>query len=163
MILQVEKRLSADALSSIKARAFKKIGERKLSESIDKVVFTTDALIKGDEFKLNRRRIEKDLKDGKMHLVTPETVEEEIPENEVLEAVRKAFASALGKEPEEIGFTTDFFLDEGGTSMDFIAAISILQEEFKITFPVVEDKTTFTMKEIYEYVLSQVNHVDSDC
>lgn len=162
LILSVEKHLSAEQLTEIKERAFGKIAECRLSESIERVVFTTDALIKGEEFKLNRRRIASDLREGRMHLVTPETVEEEIPEDEILDAVRRAFASALGKNPEDIGFTTDFFLDEGGTSMDFIAAISKLQEEFKITFPVVEDKITFTMKEIYEYVLSQVNHVDQD-
>lgn len=73
--------------------------------------------------------------------------------------MRKAFGDALGKDPDEVGFTTDFFLDEGGTSLDFLSVIATLQNEFNIEFPVIEGKTTFCMKEIYEYIQSELQRV----
>lgn len=144
-----------------KEAVYEKIREHNLSESIEKIVFTREPLISGQEFKLNRKRLSRDYEAGKLPLFGEVKEESRSMGNEIEKTVRKAFSEALGKQPEEIGYETDFFLDEGGTSLDFFAVLSALHEAYQIPFPIVEGKTTVSMKELCEYIESQLGHGDS--
>ena len=53
---------------------------------------------------------------------------------------------------EEVPFTADFFLDLGGTSLDYFAMVSELQKEFGIDFPAQGERSLNTLKEIYDFI-----------
>ena len=63
-----------------------------------------------------------------------------------------AFAASLGKDPASVAYTADFFLDLGGSSLDYFAMITALRESFGIEFPTEAGKSLGSVKELYEYV-----------
>ena len=50
--------------------------------------------------------------------------------------IRALFAQALSKKEEEILPSYNFFLDLGGTSLDYFALLSALKDRFGMEFPV---------------------------
>ena len=46
-----------------------------------------------------------------------------MPDDELFRTIRTLYAEALDKEPEDVGYLTDFFLEEGGTSLDFLTLL----------------------------------------
>ena len=69
------------------------------------------------------------------------------------------FAVALNKPESEIGYTADFFLDEGGTSLDYLAIISQLRDEYNIPFPS-GDSSLNTVKGLHNYIKSRQQDAD---
>ena len=153
LILSVNRFSPPEKLLEIRKDVIRRLEELKLSSEIRQIVFTGDELMKGDEFKLNRLRLQRDLKSGALPLLDPENAgEEKSPEDELFLRVRAAFAAAVQKSPEEVPFTADFFLDLGGTSLDYFAMVSELQKEFGTDFPAQGERSLNTLKEIYDFI-----------
>ena len=153
LILSVNRFSPSEKLLEIRKDVIRRLEELKLSSEIRQIVFTGDELMKGDEFKLNRLRLQRDLKSGALPLLDPEhESEEKSPEDELFLRVRAAFAAAVQKSPEEVPFTADFFLDLGGTSLDYFAMVSELQKEFGTDFPAQGERSLNTLKEIYDFI-----------
>ena len=153
LILSVNRFSPPEKLLEIRKDVIRRLEELKLSSEIRQIVFTGDELMKGDEFKLNRLRLQRDLKSGALPLLDPEhESEEKSPEDELFLRVRAAFAAAVQKSPEEVPFTADFFLDLGGTSLDYFAMVSELQKEFGTDFPAQGERSLNTLKEIYDFI-----------
>ena len=55
-----------------------------------------------------------------------------------------------------MGFLTDFFLEEGGSSLDFLTLLSIVENEFGVTLPTSEENTAFSLRDVYEYLKKEV-------
>ena len=146
---------TAKDLDAVREAAYARLKELKLSEAIERVVLTEDELIQGNEFKLNRKRISRDLQAGKLH-EAGSLSDGEIPEDDLFLHVRELYAEALDKEPEDVGFLTDFFLEEGGSSLDFLTLLSTVQRDYGITLPVTETETAFSLRDVYEYLKSLV-------
>ena len=75
-----------------------------------------------------------------------------MPDDELFEKIRGLYAGALDKEESDVGFLTDFFLDEGGTSLDYLTLLSLVENEFGITLPTSEEETSFSLRDVYEYL-----------
>ena len=65
--------------------------------------------------------------------------------------IRAMFARALSKSEEDIGYNSDFFLDEGGSSLDWFGVISQLEEYFGVPFPS-DNSTLNTVKGLRDYL-----------
>lgn len=139
---------AAQVEAAVKART----AELGLASEIKKTVLVADRLIAPDEFKLNRRRLAADYESGALPVYDPEA-QRELPEDDpVCTEILEIFALALGKDADSVSFTADFFLDLGGTSLDYFAMISTLQERYGIDFPTEAGKSLGSVKELYEYV-----------
>ena len=125
--------------------------EHGLENQIGQIVFVREPLIGPDDIKLNRGRIRKRLAEGALTVITPETAAEDSALS-LAKQVREIFASALGKPADEIRDGSDFFLDEGGTSLDYFGMVSALQDRFGIPFPVESGKTLNTVRDLTEYI-----------
>ena len=153
LLLSVNRFSTGERLLKMRADMRQRLDELKLSGEIRQIYFTGEELLAGEEFKLNRLRLARDLKSGAMPLLDPEhTAEEALPDDPTLLKLRALFAAAVQKEPEEIPYTADFFLDLNGTSLDYFAMVSELQNEFEISFPQEEGRSLSTLKEFYEYI-----------
>lgn len=153
LIVFVNKYIKPDKLREINALVLEKISELKLSGEIEKIVFTSDSMLKGEEFKLNRQRIKRDYESGEMTVLDISAEEKEEDINLVLaEKVREFFATALNKNTDEISYYSNFFFDEGGTSLDYFALLCELQREFDIGFPSNGEKSLCTIKEFVNYI-----------
>ncbi len=112
-----------------------KIEKNNLVSQIGKICIVFEPLVKGDEFKLNRKRLKKDYYEGRLKMLSNDNPDNDVEMDELTQKIREYFAVALSKQTENVGYTTDFFLDEGGTSIDYFALIAKLQQDFNIEFP----------------------------
>ncbi len=128
-----------------------RIGELGLAPEIKSVVLVADRLIGPDEFKLNRRRLAAALEAGTLPVFDP-AAEDEAPDDPLCAEIMAMFAAALGKQPDEISYPADFFLDLGGSSLDYFAMIAALRERFGIDFPTEAGSSLGSVKALYEYV-----------
>ena len=160
LVVSVAKYTDRNSLSSLDGSINAELDRAGMKSRVKKTVYTTDNLIQGDEFKLNRRRILSDYQSGKMSLITEDTAEVpgELDATETF--VRGCFATVLGKEAEKISVKADLFTDEGGSSLDYFAIISALQKEFGVPFPTGAGSGLSTVKALSDYVKEQMKNAD---
>ena len=132
-----------------------RIGELGLAPEIKSVVLVADRLIGPDEFKLNRRRLAAALEARLLPVFDP-AAQAEVPDDPLCAEILAMFAAALGKEPGSVSYTADFFLDLGGSSLDYFAMIAALRERFGIDFPTEAGSSLGSAEALYEYVKAKI-------
>lgn len=148
----VDPGVTEEELAALEGDLRERLAELQLSGQINKLVFVAEPLMLEQEFKLNRRRLAREYAAGRLQLVDAGRNKAAAEGDDLLLRIRGMFAQALGKEPEEIDDAADFFLDEGGSSLDYLGLLYQLQEEFSLSVPEVNDKTASSVKELYEYI-----------
>lgn len=159
LLVSVNKYISAIRLEEIKSELRQKLSQLRLAGQVQRLVFIEDSLLKGDEFKLNRIRLAREYKSGALTEVTPEREREQREDDEISRNITRMFSVALRKPESEIGYTADFFLDEGGTSLDYFAVISQLRDEYKIPFPTGEGSLN-SVKGLHTYIKDKLSNAD---
>ena len=159
LIVSVNKYISAERLEQIKSDTRQRLADSRLAGQIQRLFFTDESLLKGDEIKLNRVRISNEYKAKTLREVRPDESEELKEDDEISRNITRMFAVALGKPESEIGYTADFFLDEGGTSLDYLAIISQLRDEYKIPFPE-GDSSLNSVKGLHLYIKEKLSNAD---
>jgi acyl carrier protein len=148
--------MTTQQLTELRQSLRDQLGSLDVLTRIGEICFVTDNLMTDQEFKLNRRRIAADLNAGRLHIADPETVAAqqadagEFADTELLGTLKQMFSTALGKEINDID--ADFFLDEGGTSLDYFSLIAGLQESYGIDFPNEAGKSPGSIRELYHYI-----------
>lgn len=135
VIVSINRFLDRERLSKVETDFKDRLAECALTGLVGKVFFTTDTLIKADEFKLNRRRIAKDYEQGKFTPANEAAKASGDEEDEIHRFVRKVFSVVLGTDETDISGDADFFLDLGGTSMDYFVVEAKIEEEFGVKLP----------------------------
>lgn len=156
LLTSVQKGLSREEAESVVKEIRKRMDENNLSAQIGKIYLTCDELITGNEFKLNRKRLKKDYLEGKISRIEFENDDVSGKRDELQEKIRGYFAIVLGKTEEQVGYETNFFLDEGGTSLDYFALIAKLQQDFRIDFPMSVDENLTTVAGMAEYIRERI-------
>lgn len=159
LLVSVCRTVTERELEGIKRNVARRLSELGLTGQIGRVVYTAEPLLRGDEFKLNRRRLRAALESGTLALAEPRRAED--VEGELGEAVKAAFAAALGRETGEIGADDDFFNDLGGTSLDYFALGSALSEGFGIELNSPESGGASTVRAVCELLKEKDRDVDS--
>ena len=162
LLVSVNRYLSSDALQALDKRMKKALADNKLTGQVGRIVYITDPLMKGDEFKLNRRRLREEYAAGSLHEITAQTQAQAAREDELMAQLRMMMAAALDREPGEVAPESDFFTDLGGTSLDYFALIAKLQEEFSVVFPQDGGGSLNTAQALYDYIKEKQDHVDTD-
>ena len=130
--------------------------KNNLVSQIGKILVVGRPLIDTDEFKLNRKRIKNDYYAGKIKPVEYNNAHTVEKTDELTEKVREYFAIALGKDVADVGYDTDFFLDEGGTSIDYFALIAKIQQDYGVDFPSTAENGINTVAGVAEYVRERI-------
>ncbi len=152
LIASVGRHLSSDSIERIKTDLRGQISALGLSSQLRKTILVENELMGEQEFKLNRRRISKDYSAGIFkEAVAVSAVEGEPDDSEYLRVV-ELFALALGKSAQSITKESDFFLDEGGSSLDYFVLISALKEEYGVDVSSVEGVSLTTPASLYNYI-----------
>lgn len=152
LLVSVPQFVSESKLSELKHRLEHRLNDLNLSGQINKMVFTSDSLMLEQEFKLNRRRLTEDYRCNRLSLVVPMRDEDGGTDDALLLQIRDIFATALNKSPDEVSNTADFFLDEGGTSLDYFAMLAQLQEVFSISLDGSNGKSLNCVQSLYEFI-----------
>ncbi|MBQ7276048.1 MAG: AMP-binding protein [Bacilli bacterium] len=154
LLASVSRYLKIERIKEILTKIKQVLDDNKYNSIINKIVFTSTDLINNNEFKLNRKRIINDYKDNKYRIIdldkkNDEVINEEF--NEIEERIRSFFMIALNKDINEIGKDDSFFLDLGGTSLDYFMIISMIEKEFGKKIPT-ESLKYDSVKSISEYL-----------
>ena len=154
LLVSVNRFLSRQKLENISTKIKTLIQENNLGNQIGKIDFVTDPFITGDEFKINRKKIAEDYSEGTMLRYSFKNDEE--VEDELNKKVKYYFGIALNKKAEDIALDADFFLDEGGTSLDYFALISKLQNDFGVSLISNEENPLHTVRQVSDYLRSHL-------
>ncbi len=150
LLVRVSPYASADALKKIEDNTSKLLKELDMDRIIGKVILTKSALMDGNDFKLNRKKISEKLDSGA--IVPADECSEEFEMNELTAKVAEIIAGVIGKRPEEVLPGADIFFDLGGSSLDYFTIVMDLQREFRVNFPSDNDKSFKTAGEFAEYI-----------
>ncbi|MBP5270539.1 MAG: AMP-binding protein [Clostridia bacterium] len=135
LLVSVGRFASAETLEAVGAEAKDLIEKARLSGTVRRVAFVAGPLLSDSEIKLNRSRLAKDYSEGRLPLLTPETAAASRTGDELTLKIATYFAAAIGGGAEAIPPDADFFTDCGGTSLDYLSMIAVLEKEFGIPFP----------------------------
>lgn len=149
LLVEVNRYSSSDTLSAVLTAVKERLQSLGLISEIKSIVFVGESLIKENEFKLNRKRLSDDYANGRLLVLDPSGSGEQISLNDFEKKIADCFYKALGK---EIGRDDDFFIDAGGTSMDYFTMISYIQAEFDVVVPLSNEKRMTTIRSFYLYL-----------
>ncbi|MBQ8689114.1 MAG: AMP-binding protein [Clostridia bacterium] len=145
---------STEALKKSFDKVTVAIQRANLDGIIKRVVVTTDPLISGSEFKISRKRVAERYARGCFKIISTEISEEQISVfvSELEQEVCECFAKALGRDATDISPTATFFLDLGGSSLDYFYLLSILKQKYGISLPDNEKERLYTARDFCNYI-----------
>lgn len=150
ILVSVVKYLSAATRESLVKDVKERLKELNLLSEIKEVVLVGEDLIKGNEFKLNRKRLAEEYQSGALNVLSCDNEKkgkdgfDEI-EKTVAECFEKVFGYTVDK-------NDDFFLDIGGTSLEYFTLIAYLQDEFDLIISFSNDKKLSSISEFSAYI-----------
>lgn len=157
LIVSVDKDIHVDYFPKLVQSLKDKLNELNMQFLSSQLLFTYEPLLKGDEFKLNRRRLAMEASNGTIAEISENSLcessshesEDSVPENdELLIALKELFAESLQRD-EDIDVNADFFEELGGTSLDYLSLLASIEERFDITMPETGERATNTVKDMY--------------
>ena len=159
LLVSVNRYTTAQRFGTLDKELKEKIAALNLRGQIGRIVYIYDPLMTGDEFKLNRRRLASDLREGRLNVADPSSAGSEEEQDELMLHLRQVIAAALDRDISEVAPQSDFFADLGGTSLDYFAVIAKLQEDFSVAFPQSDGKSLSTVQELYDFIKAAQNDV----
>ena len=150
ILVSVVKYLSNETRASLTQKIKEKLKELNLLSEIKEVVLVGEDLIKGNEFKLNRKRLAEEYANGTLNVLT---CDEEKGDEYIFDTIEKqvaaCFERVLGK---TIDKDINFFTDAGGTSLDYFTLIAYIQDEFDIIIPLGNDKKLSSISDFSTFI-----------
>ena len=141
-------------MNDIFDRLDKALAKTKLEKTVSKVVLTSDGLMEANDFKISRRKVREKYLAGSFNLIERGSIGEKIEEmlSDLEREVIECFASALERSPEEISPSANFFLDLGGTSLDYFTLLGLLKDKYGISLPSDDKEKLFTVRDFCEFI-----------
>ena len=150
LVVSVSKYTSLGSINKLKEEIQTKLKELNLVSSISKIFITTSSLLGKNDFKLNRKKIEKEYNENRLVAPKDKSKDKETL-SQVGEKILEFFAIALSRDKDEIGINESFFNDLGGTSLDYFELLSVIEKEFNVSIPS-DDVKYDTIKDITDYI-----------
>ena len=151
LVISVNAFISAEKLGQLDKEMKAKIEQMHLSTEIRRLLYVSDRLIVGDEFKLNRIRLREQLESGAFTLVKPLDADDRL-DDPLADRLKEFFAEALHMKSEDIPEQADFFLDLGGTSMDYFGMIGGIENEFSVKIPAGQSESLSSVAKFHEFL-----------
>lgn len=128
--------------------------EAKLEKTVAKVVLTSDGLMEPNDFKVSRRKVKQKYLSGAFNLIERGSIEKKVEEllSDLEREVIECFAKALERSPEEIPPSANFFLDLGGTSLDYFTLLGILKDKYGVSLPDDDKEKLLTVRDFCEFI-----------
>ena len=152
LLASVGRRLPPAKLEQIDGALRGRIAALGLNGRIKRVVTVEDDLVGADGFKLCRARIAADFAEGRLTEARASSCASSSPDDPIYARVLELFSAALGMSEDEIVPDTDFFLDGGGSSLDYFALVSRLREDFSVDFPSDSGNSPVTPMALYRFI-----------
>lgn len=148
--------LPVGGLAKVDSALKERIRAEGLERQIGRVLLVRESLMSEGDIKLNRAKIARRLQEGGFTLLTPDG-EKDSDICELKDQVRQLFAEVLNKSADVIGDHSDFFLNEGGTSLDYFGLLVKMQDRYGIQFPSDAGNNLNTVSELAAYITRTVS------
>jgi acyl carrier protein len=153
LVVSVDKNITSEKIDAIDSEIKEALGNNNLEGLINKIVYTVTPLMNENEFKVNRGIIRRKLDDGELQELDFDNIPQgEEPDNEVVDNLKRITAEVLGKSRDSIPSNADFFLELEGTSLDYFALVSRIEEEYGIKIELTEDNPLKSVNDFYRYI-----------
>jgi len=131
------------------------IRNANLENEIKKIVLTPDPLMDVNEFKISRRRVAMKYSDGGFRVINLNNPDDDISEmiSELECEVRECFALALERSVEEVSPTASFFVDLGGSSLDYFTLLNLIKAKFNLSTPISENEGLYTVRDFCGFIM----------
>jgi acyl carrier protein len=154
LIVSVPGCFSSDALRRIYTDLQAALADAKLEGVVRRILFTHEPLMKGNEFKISRKKLAASLAAGRIRVFDPKELDAHI---EILHAgleteIRDCFAEALDRAPDTVGVADHFFADLGGTSIDYFVLLGLIKNRFGVELTADSTEKLCTVKDFSNYI-----------
>ncbi|MBO5789493.1 MAG: AMP-binding protein [Clostridia bacterium] len=151
LLVEVNRHIAQSTLLTLRDYVKERLADLHLLSEVKDIGFVGESLMHETEFKLNRKRLACDYALRNLRLLDLSEGEQFTIEHqsELERQVARCFFEALGK---EVSLDSDFFLDAGGTSLDYFALVSYIQKEFDVMVPLSNDQKMTTMRQFCTFL-----------
>ena len=150
LLVSVVKYISSESREKLVQEIKEKLINLNLLSEIKEIVFVGEDLIKGNEFKLNRKRLVDEYNKGTLNILSYENKNDN---EKIFDAIEKQVAACFEKVMgKTIDKNADFFIDIGGTSLEYFTLITYIQEEFDLIIPLSNDKKLSSISDFSAYI-----------
>ena len=154
LLCGVNRMTTEKTAEKLRAALTERIERCNLSSAISRIALVEGPLMKPDEFKLNRIRLRRDYASGALKPLDSSVRRGDAEADELLCRVRAIVAQAVNRAEDDVAFDADFFLDLGGTSLDYFAMLTRLRDTFDAAFPF-EETGLRSARRIADYIRAQ--------
>jgi len=160
LLISVKNGCTKEQLERFEADVIEQMKLCKIDTYIRNIVFVTGSFIGENDFKPNRGKLKNKYLSGTLDTITAKTAPESAQISELERQVAEIFAAVLGKAASEISPDSDFFMDEGGTSLDYFALLSGLKEAYSLPFEETGENDFHSVRGICRYIEGAAVNVD---
>ncbi len=155
LIASVKSCFTDERVSEIVNALTAAIHDAGLSNEIKTLALTPDPLMETTEFKISRKRVAARYARGEFRIINRDNSDEQISRmlSDLECEVCECFATALEKRVEDISPTATFFLDLGGSSLDYFMLLNLLKSKFDISLPSNEDERLYTVRDFCDFIM----------
>ena len=145
---------SSERVCELVAELTEAIGNAGLANEIKTLVLTPDPLIEGSEFKISRKRVAARYARGEYRIINRDDSKENITMilSDLEAGVRSCFATALEKQVDDIAPDASFFLDLGGSSLDYFMLLNLLKSKYGIALPSSDEEKLYTVRDFCNFI-----------
>ena len=155
LIVSVDSKLNPE---EIRSEIISQLKTGGLYRQVDDIKLTYEPLIKGSEFKLNRKRIKADILSGKITFISEEkqTFSNE-PTDSLKKHIIKAFEKALEKKLTDDQYDYNFFYQLGGTSLCYFELVEEIKRDFGLDMLSDDSKVLYSVNDVYNYIKENIS------
>lgn len=154
LLVSIEYCFSTEKLQGLYKELVQKLEENHLRDEVTQIALTTDELLGAGEFKLSRKKIAQRYSDGGYALIDMQNADGYVEGalSALEDKICQCFAKALQIDKKEVGKTSDFFTDLGGSSLDYFVLLDMLKSEFNLEMVLTESVKLSTPHDFYEAI-----------
>lgn len=157
LVVSVKRYTSPGQIAELSGQIREQLEGSRLAGQVTKILFVTDELMAPNEIKINRKRLVRQYQEGSLHPVGDSRSGDWDHVGMMEMQVIELMAGVLDKDPDDIGPESDFFLDQGGSSLDYYMLVGKLQDEFGVSLQNELSQTLSTARKIVAFLMERAS------
>ena len=155
LIVSVSDKQSPEA---IRSEIISQLKTGELYRQVDDIRLTYEPLIKGSEFKLNRKRLKADILSGNLTFIREEKhTASQGPADALKQHIIKAFEKALEKKLTDEQYDANFFYELDGTSLCYFELVEEIKRDFGLDMLSDDSKVLYSVNDVYNYIKDNIS------
>ena len=148
LLISIERCYSVERLKAIQQEMQNRLKNEKLQDVVKTIRLTTDDLLSAGEFKISRHKVAEKYKTDFYQLIDAREINTYVQSalSQLETDVCRCIANVLEKSVNDVTLEADFFVDLGGTSLDYFVLLDKIKEEFHVEIALAKEEKLSTAK-----------------